>query len=268
MKEDRYQELIVDYLNGNLTAKEVEKLRKRLEEEGYDLSRLDQMDNLVSQMDDIGVPEPRQEMSNKFYRMLEEEKASISSKQGFADALLGPFRSLRLSAIGPGLAYAVILLLIGFSLGQWIVPGSQSTTQSELMMDEIQGLKKMMALTLFEQSNASDRLQAVSFTSQVSQPDAKMFEALLKTLNSDPSVNVRLASLDALISHVNKPEVRIGLIHSITHQDAPLVQIAIAELMIQIEEKDAVPEMEKLLQRNDLNDAVEVKLKESIQVLT
>jgi HEAT repeat protein len=93
-------------------------------------------------------------------------------------------------------------------------------------------------------------------------------EALLKTLNQDPSVNVRLASLDALIPHMEDPEVRTGLIRSLGNQDSPLLQMAIAELMIKAQEKQAVPELEKLLQRKDLNGQVAEKLKEGIKVLT
>lgn len=258
----------MDYLDGNLTIKEAEELRKKLEEEGYDLSRLDQMAELRQQVDEVGVPEPGKAMRDRFYQMLEEEKESVAQKQRIVDAVLQPIRSVQNTGFLPKLSYAAIILMVGFVLGHWILPDRQFQSETGMLMEEVQSMKKMMALTLFEQSTASDRLKAVYYTSELSQPDNMLLEALLKTLNQDPSVNVRLASLEALVPHMDDPEVRTGLIRSISSQDSPLLQMAIAELMIKAQEKEAVPEMERLLQRKDLNELVAEKLKESIKVLT
>ena len=267
MKEDKYHERILEYLDGNLTAKKVEELRKRLKEEGIDLSQLDEMEKLVLQLDEIQAPEPQEEMRDQFYRMLEEEKSRIASKQRFLDALIKPVRFFFETTFMPKIAYASLFLMLGIVLGHWIIPDKQLRSQTSMMMEEMQNMKKMMALTLFDQSNASDRLKAVSFTSELTKPDNRVLESLLKTLNNDANVNVRLASLDALTRQIENPEVRTGLVKSISNQDSPLVQVAIAELMIKIQEKSSVPELEKLLQRENLNEVVAEKVTESIKVL-
>jgi len=267
-KEEKYQELIMDYLDGNLTIKEAEELRKKLEEEGYDLSRLDQMAELRQQVDEIGIPEPGTAMRNRFNRMLEEENERMAQKQNVVDTVLQPIRSLLNTGFLPKLSYAALILLVGIVLGHWILPDRQFQSETGQLMEEVQSMRKMIALTLFEQSTASNRLKAVYYTSELSQPDEILLEALLKTLNQDPSVNVRLASLEALEPHMDDPAVRAGLIRSISNQDSPLLQMSIAELMLNVQEKEAVPEMEKLLQRKDLNERVAEKLKECIKVLT
>ena len=263
-----YHERILEYLNGNLTTKQVEELRKMLKEEGVDLSQLDEMEKLVHQLDEIQVPEPREEMRDQFYQMLEEEKSRIASKQWFFEALIKPVRFLLETTSLSKMAYASLILMLGIFFGHWIIPDKQLRSQASVMMEEMQNMKKMMALTLFDQSNASDRLKAVSFTSELTRPDDRVLEALLKTLNNDPNVNVRLASLDALTRQIENLEVRTGLVQSISNQDSPLVQVTIAELMIKIQEKSSVPELKKLLQRENLNEAVAEKLTESLKVLT
>ncbi len=268
MKEEKYQKRIMDYLDGNLTAKEAGELKKTLSEEGYDLSRLDEMKKLAHQLDEIHSPEPREEMNEKFYQMLNEEKSRIASKERSVDALLNPLRSLFEPVYIPKMIYASLILIIGMILGHWIIPDKQFHYQTRLMMEEMQSMKKMMALTLIDQSNATDRLKAVNYTNEISNPDDKVLEALLKTLNNDPSVNVRLASLDALTRQIGNEMVRTGLIEAIINQDSPMVQIAIAELMIKVQEKRAVPELEKLLEREDLNELVAEKITESIKILT
>jgi hypothetical protein len=268
MKEEKYQQRITDYLDGTLTMQEAEELRKVLEEEGYDVSRLDQITELLKQMDEVRVPEPRTEMRDRFYGMLEEEKSRMAQKHRLIDILLQPIRSLFNTGFLPKLSYAAFILLVGFVLGHWILPERLFQSQTGVLIEEVQNMKKLMALTLFEQSTASDRLQAVYYTGDLPQPGDVLLEALLKTLNQDPSVNVRLASLEALVPHMDQAEVRAGLIHSIRNQDSPLLQMAIAELMLKTQEKEAVPEMEKLLQRKDLNEQVAEKLIESIKVLS
>lgn len=268
MKEEKYQERIMEYLDGNLTAKEAEELKKTLREEGYDLSHLEEMEKMIRQLDEIRPPEPRGEMKEEFFRMMQEEKSRIASKGWSLDAILKSFRSLLEPVYIPRMVYASLILIVGMILGHWIIPDKQFHYQTSLMMEEMQSMKKMMALTLIEQSNAADRLKAVSYTGELSDPDDKILEALLKTLNNDPSVNVRLASLDALTGQIGREMVRTGLVKSISNQDSPLVQIAIAELMIKAQEKSAVPELQKLLEREDLNQTVAEKISESIKVLT
>lgn len=258
----------MEYLRGGLTARQEEELKQLLREEGYDLSHLAEMEKLYHNLDDLQIPEPRQEMHDKFYRLLEDEKARIEGNKAILDSLVKPFRAIFEPAFLPRLAYAAVLLIIGMLLGHWIIPDKQLRSQTSLMMAEMQNMKKMMALALFEQSNASDRLKAVSFTSELNQPDDKVLSALLKTLNNDPNVNVRLASLDALAEQVERADVRSGLVQSITKQDSPLIQIAIAELMIRIEEKSSVPEFRKLLEREELDELVAEKINESIKTLT
>jgi len=267
-KEEKYQHLIVDYLDGNLSIKEAEELKRLLEEEGYDLSRLDQMAELQKQLEGSVAPEPGAAMRDRFYAMLEEEKARMTQKRSLGEFLAHTIHSLFTPGFLPKLSYASFILLAGFILGHWILPDRQSQSETAMLVEEVQSMKKMMALTLFEQSAASDRLKAVYYTSELSRPDDILLEALLKTLNQDPSVNVRLASLEALVPHMEDPEVRAGLIRSLGHQDSPLLQVAIAELMIKTQEKQAVPELEKLLQRKDLNERVAEKLKEGIKELT
>jgi HEAT repeat protein len=94
-----------------------------------------------------------------------------------------------------------------------------------------------------------------------------VIDALFNSLNNDPNVNVRLAAIEALKNHTAKPEVRAALILSISRQDSPMVQIALADLMQAMQEKEAVPQLKKLLQQEGTNEMVKEKIQESINVL-
>ena len=125
----------MDYLNGNLTVKQAEELKQMLKDEGYDLSQLNELEKLVRELDEIKEPEPRQEMKDNFYHMLEEEKAKIVSKQKFIESVLNPIRSLFEPANLPKMAYASLILIIGMVLGHWIIPDKQLQSQTAMMME-------------------------------------------------------------------------------------------------------------------------------------
>ena len=95
----------------------------------------------------------------------------------------------------------------------------------------------------------------------------KVIDALFTTLNEDPNVNVRLITLEALVKLSNEPKVRAGLVQSITLQESPLLQSAIADVMVKLQEKSSVQGLQKLLHRKDLNGMVKLKIEQSIHKL-
>ena len=128
-------------------------------------------------------------------------------------------------------------------------------------------MKEMMMLTMIEQPSASERIQAVNLTNDLNSVNDKIINALLKTLNNDPNVNVRLITVEALYEFAGNPKVREGLIQSISQQESPLVQIALADVMVSLQEKKSVDQFRLLLEKKDLNDAARMKIEESMQVL-
>ena len=84
-----------------------------------------------------------------------------------------------------------------------------------------------------------------------------MVTALLSTLNNDPNVNVRLATLEALAPLADDPAVRLGLVHSLTRQDSPLVQSALADVMVQLQERRSVKPLRELLRQANLDEVRE-----------
>jgi hypothetical protein len=135
------------------------------------------------------------------------------------------------------------------------------------MNGEISDLKEMMMLSLLEKESATDRLKAVNLTQDMDQVSKQVTSALLQTLNSDENVNVRLAALDALRPYSKDSQIREALIRSIGKQKSPLVQVALAELMAQLQEKGAIKELEKILEDGETPTDIKKKIQESIQVI-
>jgi HEAT repeat protein len=124
-----------------------------------------------------------------------------------------------------------------------------------------------MVLTLISQSSATDRLKAVGYTSELQQADERVIQALLFTLNHDENVNVRLVTVEALFRFADAPAVREGLVRSIAQQESPLVQLALADVMVALQEKRSVAPLSELLRRQATDFYVKEKLESSIRVL-
>jgi HEAT repeat protein len=98
--------------------------------------------------------------------------------------------------------------------------------------------------------------------------DEKVIQALLQTLNNDPNINVRLVTVETLRQFADEPQVREGLIQSITRQESPLVQIALADVMVGLQEKRSVKQLQRLLEQENLDETVKIKIKETVKVLS
>jgi HEAT repeat protein len=76
--------------------------------------------------------------------------------------------------------------------------------------------------------------------------DSEVLGKLLEAVNGDPNVNVRLAAVDALHAFGSSAAARSKVLSSLEMQDAPLVQVAIIDLLVDLKERDAQPELRRL----------------------
>ena len=114
----------------------------------------------------------------------------------------------------------------------------------------------MPLLSLLQQQSASERLRGVSWSSQVPQPEEAILSALLQTLNSDPNVNVRLASVDALRRFGGREGVRRDVAEALPQQESPLVQIALIDFLLEAEGPEAAGVLRRLADDLMLDKAV------------
>jgi HEAT repeats/Putative zinc-finger len=233
----------------------------------------------------LPVPEPSGDMQATFNAALGRFKQSVGEPAGMRSAGFGGF--WQLFRLQPWLATAFSLLLIagGVGLGYAIRRPALATAtttaaatdaaqpvsdrqQLAALSTQVHEMREMMMLSLLQNPSASERMRGVSYTSDIKNVNPGMADALLATLNNDPNVNVRLTTLEALTHFANDPKVREGLVQSILQQDSPLVQSALADVMLKLQEKRAVKSFKKLLKQKDLNGMVKTKIEQTISRLT
>lgn len=226
------------YLAHSQTEEEKAEMEAAITAGELDLDALNQMTQFDKRLMAVPAPEPSERLRSNFYQMLAEEKrkekAAPNLKHWFADWLEVFKNQFTLGQLAYNVVVLVIGVALGFALNKRQNPGDEKLIA---LTTEMQQMKKMMMLTLLEQPSVTDRLKAVNLTTDMEQADDKVIKSLLQTLNSDPSVNVRLAAIEALFQHCENPIAREGLVSAITRQESPLVQLALADIMVAMQEK-------------------------------
>jgi hypothetical protein len=257
MEQNKIDELVAKYNEGLTDPSEVQYLEQLIEEGRVELTQLRSLDLLEERLIAIEPPSTSLAMDDKFYAMLSKEKKKQESSMSFAMPSWNWF--------APRLAFAMVILIAGFTGGYFF--NGRNDSDVRVLTEEVAALKETMMLSLLQKESATDRLKAVSLTTEMDQVSKKVTEALFQTLNSDPSVNVRLAALEAITPYSRDGKVREELIRSIDKQDSPLVQVALAELMGKLQEKKSMVEFDKILKDKNTPQDVKNRIKETLNVL-
>jgi len=259
MEKSSIEELVAKYNEGLADPAEIKLLEQLIEEGTVELTQLRELSRLDDQIVKTEMPSPSLQVDDAFYSMLAEEKQK-QRKGSFSF-------QIDWSVLLPRLGFAALLIVAGFAGGYFLQRPTTANPEVKLLTQEVSDLKEMMMLSMLEKESATDRLRAVSLTSDMTSVSDKVTEALFKTLNNDNNVNVRLAALEAIKPYVKDSNVRKQLVLSIGQQDSPLVQVELAQLMVIIQEKKSVKELQKLMDSDRTPKEIKSKIKESIEVL-
>ncbi len=267
MTPEKAKQLLHKYHQGPLSEKEEQELEHYLEMGLIQLEELEDLQQLSQQLDELIKLELSQSMKADFQQLMayENSRPRMAWMEEL-QRLIG--RIMPGSPLG-SLALASFMLIVGLYLGSlWFkAPESDQNPEIAVLSTQMEEMKEMMMLTLLEKESPSDRLKAVNMTQEMQHASKRVTDALFTTLNTDENVNVRLEALDALYHYADHPEVREGLVRSIAQQDSPLMQIALAEVMVALQEKNSVPALKELLDKEQTPDMIKEKLQEKINVL-
>ncbi len=258
MERNRVEELIGKYNRGGADASEINLLEQLIESGEVSLEQLADVSALHTAIDRIDEGAPTLRLDDQFYAMLKQEK---SKQKGFS------FQIPSWSVLMPRLAFAASFSILGFFTA-YVFVNRTTAPEVQQLTQEVSNLKEMMMLSLLEKESATDRLRAVSLTDEMEQASTTVTEALIKTLNNDENVNVRLAALDALKPYVGDNSVRMALVKSIAMQESPLVQVAMAELMAAIQEKKSLKEFDKMLKSESTPEEVKKRIQKNLEVIS
>jgi hypothetical protein len=257
----RISELIGKYNAMLADPSEIREIEKLIESGDIDLHDFTELHSMHDNIERVETPSPSKQLDDAFYAMLEKEKRSRKPAGEFWKGLFNRAEFV------PRLAFASVALMIGVAAGFFLRSPQAKEQQLEVLGQEVSDLKELVMLSLLEKESTTDRLKAVGLTQEMDQASQKVTQALLQTLNTDENVNVRLAALEALKAYANNGGVREGLVRSIGKQESPLVQVALAEVMVALQVKSSVKELERIVRDENTPIDAKKKIEESIKIL-
>lgn len=232
------QEMIPQYLAGQLT--DAEKVRFEAELRGNSELRaeVEQLSEFWEALGTLPKEQPSAAMRARFYQKLHAltKTPEPSTPSWFSKWNLRPIQQF-----GLGLVFFTMGIFVGHA-----VDSSRVSQQLSQLHEEVRNMRQTVALSLLDKQSANARLEGVSWGTRVERPDREVSTALLTALNHDANVNVRLSSVDALAGMANDPAIRSALMDSIPTQDSPLVQIALIDALVQINDTAASGELKKI----------------------
>ena len=219
----------------------------------------------------VTLPEPEAPagMKQRFMTELENYKQQQLSHSNAWSLWRDRFNAFITNITTPKFGYGLGMLVVGvLATTVFFKTKDTGTSEVEQLSSQVKEMREMLALSLLEHPSASERLRAVSYVEEIDTVDTRVKDALLTTLNNDENVNVRLTALETLAKMTADPKVREGLIQSIAHQDSPLVQSVLADLMLKMQEKKSVRSFQQLLKKPETNEAIKDKIKQTIHQLS
>ncbi|MEL7122099.1 MAG: HEAT repeat domain-containing protein [Bacteroidota bacterium] len=263
MTPNRAKQLLYRYNTSQLKPAEEAELEKCIELGLIQLEDLEDINTISLQLDELLHVEIPNALQDAYQEMLEIEQTRPNQN-------VHAYTKTFLPQI-PAVAwiFGLIMLGIGISIGGYFFSKKSNPQQEEIiaLSDQVSEMKEMIMLSLLEKESPTDRLKAVNMSQDLPSASEAVTKALFTTLNTDESVNVRLEALNALYQYAQNPNVREELIRSINFQDTPLMQIALAEVMVALQEKKSVPALQQLLEQDEIPEMVRKKIEEKIEIL-
>ena len=235
MKED-IQDLLIDYLSGELNDEQMTAVSRELQQ-SEDLRRqLEALRDLHQQVQDLPpMASPGPGLRRQFNALLDKEKREL--------ATIPAIRPRQWGWIGIA---ASIVLLLGIFIGQNLTYRSLQKEQMQAMLTELEETKSQMA-QLMQNRSTFGRIKAVSLTYEIPEVDSEIISNLAKLLNTDESPNVRLAAIEALQQLAERPHVKKLLVDALPLQHQPVVQIALINALVALNDPAAIPNLETLI---------------------
>lgn len=267
MKCEEVEIRMTDYLDNILDEEIRREIEKHLETCEICLDEFKEAQKVLKLISKDEMEMPDDSLRINFYHMLHKEikKTEAETRSVFRKPSV-PWYNIGGYRIAAGIA----LLICGTFIGLLIRTGfnnSYASNELKQLNSEVSDLKKSAMFTMLKDESSSDRIQAVNYASDLGKADKNVIEVLVKTLNNDKNVNVRLAAAYALSKFAYERSVSDSLVKSLTQQTDPILQVALINILAERKEKSALKPIQEIIANKSTLKEVRDVAENSLHVL-
>jgi hypothetical protein len=267
MKCEDADRLMIDYLDGNLAAELHAELEGHLVNCERCLDELRDIQDIFRVISTSEPVEPDKMLRINFYHMLHRE---IGKAHQLKPEKLKPSRqnwfSKQTLSVAAGIAILIAGTFLGFLLSSGLITTKTGKEISQLQ-SEVSDLKKATMMSMLKGESTSDRIEAVRYADDLDKPDQNVIDVLVRTLNNDRNVNVRMAAAYALSKFSNQRSVCDSLVKALSIQSDPILQVTLINILAEKKEKSALVPIEKIIADKNTMKEVRDVAKNSLRVL-
>jgi hypothetical protein len=274
MNCNEVQAVMIDYLDRGVDAETGAAMRAHLINCEECRKEVDQMRELLLTMADQEMRQPGHGLRDNFQVMLQSELNMETADDLLRRPMEGKEEKAGVKGRIAWMSAAACILLFG---GMWIgsMLGSPKTSdvasympkKLDTMQREIKEMKEAMLYSLIDNESASQRIKAVSYAEEISNPDQHVIQVLVSTLNHDKNVNVRLAALYSLASFADSRQVRDSLVTSLPKQTEPLIQVMLINLLAEKKDNRAIAPIRDIISNKNTLPAVKDAAQRSLKTM-
>jgi len=246
MNKEKLEGLLIDYIDRRLSDAERMEVEKELVANDQSYKLYEELREVMQCMSKSPSIEPSQRIGIEFEKSLQAEQKELKGrgKQVFFNPVV--FR----------VAASMALVITGVAIGYWINKNQQREEELAALRIEVEATKKLMMGMLVNQQSASQRMLGATVAFKLDKADDEIVSALIRAMNDDSNLNVRLAALEALSKFHEQEHVRRALIASLATQTDPVVQISLIRLLVELKEKESLKELHRITNDEELLPAV------------
>lgn len=263
MKCEEVENMMIDYLDRNLPGDLIPEIEKHLETCERCLDIFNESQQVTALLSKDKMDQPDDNLRINFYHMLHTEIKKNEPQMTTMKPRLSWY-----NVGGYRMAASVALLIAGTFIGIFIKSGINNSYTAVLkqLHSEIYDLKKTTMISMLQNSSSSERLQAVSYANDFEAADPNIISVLVKTLNEDKNVNVRMAAAYAL-SKYRDQAVSDSLVASLSSQTEPILQVTLINILADRKEKSAIETVQKIIANKSTLKEVRDVAENSLHVL-
>lgn len=234
MNHQRLEERIIAWFEGDLEESDGKQLLEEIEKKPQAKVIFKTYEKIYQELDGEEMLLPSAGFKDRFYASMKEENDLKNIPNNVRT--LPRFELLKYAA--------AILLLVAVG----VLIGINITKQGEItgITGELLAIKKEMKSLLKNESTAQ-RIRAVRMSNKFSTPDTEILKALINTMNSDKSENVRLSAIDALEKFSDQEVVIKALLKALENSEEDFIQIKLIQILAERKQKKALPYLDQII---------------------
>jgi hypothetical protein len=239
-----------EFIDGELDLTKSDIIKKHLQECGECKKLYKELDSFMSFSNSLPEIEVPDGMKDEFLELVELDENNRRSKVFIP--------------VWIKIAAVVVFAFSTFASGYFAGTKNDNT---QLFQTELNQLRQEVIRAELQDLSGPQKIQAVYNAQAVVNPDDKLIDALVYTMNSDKNINVRLAAINALTERIENQNVKNALINSLAIQGNPLLQISLIQVLAGTGDQQATEKIQSFANDKTIDKNVRSHAESVIQAI-